>query len=116
MLDHSPGAAVKKAVVIGAGWAGCAAAWELAKQGWQVTLLEKSKNLGGRAGSSFHQKTGLDLDCGQHLFLGAYQHSLNFLSEMGQREQIQFQPRLKVCFLRQQGPVSFQAAALPGPL
>jgi phytoene desaturase len=39
----------KKVIVIGAGFAGLAAATTLAKEGFDVTLLEKNKELGGRA-------------------------------------------------------------------
>lgn len=39
----------KKAIVIGAGFAGLSAATKLAKEGFTVTLLEKNKETGGRA-------------------------------------------------------------------
>jgi phytoene desaturase len=39
----------KKVIVIGAGFAGLSAATTLAQQGFDVTLLEKNKDLGGRA-------------------------------------------------------------------
>jgi phytoene desaturase len=39
----------KKAIVIGAGFAGLSAATKLAKEGFDVTLLEKNKEVGGRA-------------------------------------------------------------------
>jgi phytoene desaturase len=39
----------KKAIVIGSGFAGVAAACFLAKSGWQVTVLEKNEQPGGRA-------------------------------------------------------------------
>jgi choline dehydrogenase-like flavoprotein len=35
----------REAVVIGSGAAGSAAAWELARQGWHVTVLERGRNL-----------------------------------------------------------------------
>lgn len=35
----------KTAIVIGTGPAGSAAAWELSRQGWQVTMLERGRNL-----------------------------------------------------------------------
>ena len=66
--------APRTAAVIGAGWAGCAAAAELATHGVSVTLLEASDELGGRA-----RRLPLELaarwhvlDNGQHLLLGAY--------------------------------------------
>jgi len=42
---------VKKAIVIGAGYAGLSAASFLAKAGWDVTVLEKLSAPGGRAGN-----------------------------------------------------------------
>jgi phytoene desaturase len=40
---------VKKAVVIGSGFAGLSAATFMAKAGWQVTVIEKNETAGGRA-------------------------------------------------------------------
>jgi phytoene desaturase len=40
---------VKKAIVIGSGFAGMSAACYMAKAGWQVTVLEKNSTPGGRA-------------------------------------------------------------------
>lgn len=39
----------RSAIVIGAGMAGLASAYELQKAGWQVTLLEAKPNVGGRS-------------------------------------------------------------------
>lgn len=67
--------------VIGAGWAGCAAAVTLTQSGHQVTLLEASRTLGGRA-----RRVCLDertLDNGQHILLGAYRASLKMLKTVG---------------------------------
>ncbi|HYM48466.1 MAG TPA: FAD-dependent oxidoreductase, partial [Burkholderiaceae bacterium] len=60
--------------VIGAGWAGCAAAAELAANGASVILLEASEELGGRARRVPLALAGQPhvLDNGQHLLLGAY--------------------------------------------
>ncbi len=38
-----------KAIVIGSGFSGLSAATHLANEGWQVTLLEKNRGIGGRA-------------------------------------------------------------------
>jgi len=55
-----------KAVVLGAGFAGLAAAAELARQGLDVTLLEQQPHLGGKA--SEHRAHGYRFDTGPHLF------------------------------------------------
>ena len=39
------------AIVVGGGLAGMVVSRELASRGWRVTLLERSKRLGGKAGS-----------------------------------------------------------------
>ena len=41
--------AQKSVVVIGSGFAGLSAASFMAKEGWNVTVLEKNKTAGGRA-------------------------------------------------------------------
>ena len=63
--------------MVGAGWAGCAAAAELAAQGASVTLLEASEELGGRARRVPLLLAGQPhiVDNGQHLLLGAYTHT-----------------------------------------
>jgi phytoene dehydrogenase-like protein len=51
----------RSAVVIGAGFAGLAAAYKLKNAGWNVTVLEARDRIGGRVFS--HKFTGTDLIC-----------------------------------------------------
>jgi squalene-associated FAD-dependent desaturase len=67
--------------VIGGGWAGCAAAVELAHAGCKVTLFEAARTLGGRARGVEVQ--GRMLDNGQHIMLGAYSETLRLLRRVG---------------------------------
>jgi predicted NAD/FAD-binding protein len=67
--------------VIGAGWAGCAAAVELANAGHRVTLFETARTLGGRARAV--EIDGKQLDNGQHILLGAYKETLRLLKKIG---------------------------------
>lgn len=53
-------------IVVGGGLAGMVVARELALRGWQVTLLERSKRLGGKAGSDI--KNGQLVEHGYHVF------------------------------------------------
>lgn len=71
----------KTVAVIGAGWAGCAAAVELAQYGYRVELFESARTLGGRARQLVLQ--GKTLDNGQHLMLGAYRESLRLMRLCG---------------------------------
>ena len=70
-----------KCAVIGAGWAGCAAAVELTRRGEQVTLIEAARTAGGRARRVEHE--GYHLDNGQHILLGAYHDSLRLMRTVG---------------------------------
>lgn len=67
--------------VIGAGWAGCAAAVELARRGARVRLYEAARVPGGRARRINYQ--GQVLDNGQHILLGAYRESLRLMRAVG---------------------------------
>lgn len=75
------GQELKTVAVIGAGWAGCAAAVELAKKNHSVTLFEAARVAGGRARRVI--QNGLTLDNGQHILLGAYRDTLRMMREVG---------------------------------
>jgi len=64
----------REVAVIGAGWAGMAAAARLAEGGARVTVFESAKQLGGRARTV--QLDGIEVDNGQHILLGAYRDAL----------------------------------------
>lgn len=73
--------AKKSVIVIGGGWAGLSTAVALCDAGYDVTVLEGSKQLGGRARSL---KMGdICVDNGQHLMLGAYTHMLALMNTVG---------------------------------
>jgi len=105
----------KSVAVIGAGWAGCAAACELAQQGALVTLLESSRNLGGRArGVTVH---GRELDNGQHILLGAYTESLRLMRLVGIDTQTALlNLPLQMVYPALEDGMSFIAPRLPAPL
>ncbi|MFC0350838.1 hydroxysqualene dehydroxylase HpnE [Undibacterium danionis] len=78
MIKLRKGSTPKRVAVIGAGWAGCAAAVKLCQQqGHQVTLIEAAKRLGGRARAV--EINGQQLDNGQHIMLGAYTACLDLM-------------------------------------
>ncbi len=71
-------------VVVGAGWAGLAAAVELSCHDIPVTVLEAAPQLGGRARRLV--VAGRQLDNGQHLLVGAYHALLELLERLGRCE------------------------------
>jgi hydroxysqualene dehydroxylase len=75
-----------KVLIAGAGWAGLACAIELVKAGHQVTVIEASRHLGGRARAlevQLPDGSQATLDNGQHILIGAYSETLRLMREVG---------------------------------
>ena len=94
---------MKHCIVIGGGIAGLASAAYLAKQNINVTLLESSPKLGGRAYSFNEQKSNDVIDNGQHILMGCYSDTINFLKLIGAKENFIYQKSLRINFLTQTG-------------
>lgn len=71
----------RRVAVVGAGWAGLAAAVTLAEQSVAVEVFEASRQLGGRARRVTLE--GLELDNGQHILIGAYSETLRLARAAG---------------------------------
>ena len=72
---------MKHVAVVGAGWAGIAAAVHARRAGHAVQVFEMAPGLGGRARSV--QLDGLALDNGQHILIGAYRATLEAMPLRG---------------------------------
>ncbi len=70
-----------RVAVVGAGYAGMAAAVTLAARGVPVTVLESGPVPGGRARRVVSQ--GTELDNGQHILIGAYSTLFGLMREVG---------------------------------
>ena len=107
--------APRTVAVIGAGWAGCAAAAELAARGVSVTLLEASDELGGRARRLPLELAGHChvLDNGQHLLLGAYTETATLFAQLN--IQIDRVVQRRPFELHYPDGFRLQAARLPAP-
>ena len=72
--------------IIGAGWAGMAAAVEAVQAGHAVTVFEATRQTGGRARALpgiVCKGQALDLDNGQHILIGAYTETLRLMRQVG---------------------------------
>lgn len=102
-------------VIIGAGWAGLAAAVKLTQQGYTVTVFESAKQAGGRARTvTFDDK---DVDNGQHILIGAYRECLNLMKTVG----VDIEKSLKrlpllLTVIDKKTSLVLKAPALPAPL
>lgn len=101
--------------IIGAGWAGCAAAVELTRRSAKVFLLEASRTMGGRARRVEHQ--GTTLDNGQHILLGAYSDTLHLMQTVGIRpSEALLRLPLQMRYPANSGGMDLRAPRLPPPL
>jgi squalene-associated FAD-dependent desaturase len=100
---------LKRVGIIGAGYAGIAAAVRLTECGIPVTLFEAGRVLGGRARGVDHQ--GIRLDNGQHILLGAYRETLGMMDRLGVRDAVL---RLPLA-LSVPGRFALRTPALPAP-
>jgi hydroxysqualene dehydroxylase len=71
----------KSVAVVGAGWAGLAAAVRATEAGHRVTLFEMAREAGGRARGV--ELDGFALDNGQHILIGAYRETLALMRLVG---------------------------------
>ncbi|HEY9148305.1 MAG TPA: hydroxysqualene dehydroxylase HpnE, partial [Gammaproteobacteria bacterium] len=102
-------------IIAGAGWAGMAAALELAQNGIPVTVLESAPQAGGRARTVSVGDT--PLDNGQHLLIGAYHETLRLLAQMGlDEEQVLLRQPLHLEVIEQKTRLCLHAPKLPAPL
>lgn len=70
-----------RVAIVGAGYAGLAAAVELTRRAIPVTVFEAARTLGGRARRV--ERFGHALDNGQHILVGAYRETLRLMRLVG---------------------------------
>ena len=111
-----------RALVIGGGLAGCAAAVRLSSSGFRVTLLDRHPRLGGKV-SSFPwpglagKGPGGWVDNGQHVATKACTALRGFLEQIGASAGIRWQERLRIPFVSPGGKLTLlERWDLPAPL
>lgn len=103
-------------LIIGGGVAGLAAAVACVDAGHRVTLCEARSFCGGRAYSFTDPKTGEIIDNGQHLLMGCYRATFDYLARIGSRALVTVAPQLRVDLLRPDGTATeFSCPRLPAP-
>ena len=103
-------------VIVGGGFAGLSAGVALAEQGFRVALLEGKPALGGRAYSFPDTESGDLVDNGQHVLMGCYHQTLDFLAKIGTRDRLIVHKNLEIEMLDGPGrPAHLRTMSLPGP-
>ena len=85
----------QKVAVLGGGLAGLSAARRLLEHGCEVTLVEKRPFFGGRAYSFRDGEDGVEVDNGQHVFLGCCAYYIDFLRAVGSFDRTYLPKRLR---------------------
>jgi len=105
-----------KVAVIGAGFAGLAAAVDLQERRHDVTLLERRGVLGGRATSYRDAVSGEDVDNGTHLMVGAYAATFDLVRRAGAEDLLLFQNDLHIDYVDDRGWSSLDCPPMVAPL
>ena len=90
---------MKRVIVVGGGFSGLSASVYLAENNVEVTLIEASPKLGGRAYSIYNQMFDDYYDNGQHILMGCYDEALSFLEKIDSKDNIEFQNSLHIPFV-----------------
>jgi len=101
----------RRVAVVGAGYAGIAAAVSLVQGGAAVTLFDANRTAGGRARRVEYR--GAVLDNGQHILLGAYRRTLALMHAVGVPVNAVRRESLAIHY---PGLLEFAAPRLPAPL
>lgn len=91
---------MKRVLVVGGGLAGLTSSVYLSDSGVEVTLLEASPKLGGRTYSMHHDRFKDYYDNGQHILMGCYDYTLDFINKIGAANKLQYQESLEINFVK----------------
>ncbi len=88
-----------RVLIIGGGLSGLSTAVNLAGSGHNITLIESSPKLGGKAYSFYSPKLQAEVDNGQHLMLGCYTETIKYLNKIKSLEQVEIIDGIQIPFV-----------------
>ena len=106
----------KKVIIIGGGLAGLTLATELLDNGFQVTVLEKNKYLGGRASNTVDKKTHDPVPIGPHIFMKSYGNFMKFLHKIKAKESIVWERNLFIELIYEGRHYQFRMSDIPSSI
>src|SRR3990167_9050788 len=105
----------KKVIIIGGGLAGLSLATELVDENFDVVVLEKHKNLGGRASNTFDRKMGDPVPIGPHVFVTAYNNFRRFLEKINVARAICWERKIFLEVVYKKRHYKFRISHIPRP-
>ena len=102
--------------VLGGGLAGLSAARMLLEQGFHVSLIEKRPFLGGRAFSFHSSEVDMEVDNGQHVFMGCCTYYIDLIKALGAYENAFLQDSLRAEVVRDGERGTLASTPSLGPL
>jgi len=106
-----------KTLIVGGGVAGLSAAVYSLTRGSETLLVEKNRNLGGRARTVYLPDLKVSVDNGQHVLAANYRATRKFLKQIGAVRTVDFRKRLQIAFgFAGNGTLNFRTWPLPSPL
>jgi len=105
----------KKVIIIGGGLAGLSLATELVDENFDVVVLEKHKNLGGRASNTFDRKMNDPVPIGPHVFVTAYNNFRHFLEKINAEHEISWERKIFLEVVYKKQHYQFKISHIPRP-
>ena len=106
-----------RVIIAGGGLAGLAAAVRLSNHPLDILLLESAPRLGGRSWSFPHAHSSGAVDNGQHVLMGCYRDTLDYLERIGRGHLLERRRGLALQFVHADGRrARLKAGDLPHPL
>ncbi len=90
---------MKKIIIIGGGLAGLTTAYYLDKTKFEIELLERTPEFGGRTKSFYLKEFELWLDNGQHLMIMGYQNTIELLQKIDAMKNFYIQNEFEISFI-----------------
>jgi squalene-associated FAD-dependent desaturase len=89
---------MKRVIIIGGGVSGLASAVLLSDAGYEVRVYESCNHLGGRTYSFTDRGSQYTFDNGEHILMGCYQYTLEYLKKIGSFQYLAIQNNLSASF------------------
>ena len=100
-MEHGEIKAGRRAAIIGAGIGGLSAAYDLARSGWDVTIFESAKQVGGLASGFKEAHWEWSVEKYYHHWFASDEHMLGLIDELGWSQNVIFRRPYTVVYYKE---------------